>query len=87
MDEYESQQAWDIFETLVRDMESAGDRAIDEKNSEFDDAALDEDLAVLRELERSDQQRKDAALNKRAKRKAYQKRGQINEESPFFDDD
>ena len=54
-------------------------------NRAYDDRALDEDLHVLKELEREQDKRRDSLARKRAGRQMRRQSG--TSKSPFFDDD
>ena len=53
----------------------------------YDEDAIKEDLRIIHELERVEQQRKQSFYSKRSAKQSKAQRGGVRQQSPFFDDD
>jgi len=75
MEELQQEQQWKDVETILANMEDWEDEEMRGDNLKLDEEALDRDLALLRELDKTEQSRKDSLYRRRAVKQGFQRRG------------
>jgi len=75
MQEMEEEQQWKDAEAIIANMQDWEEEEIGSDNLKLDEEALDQDLALLRELDKTEQARKDGLYRRRAVKQGFKRRG------------
>jgi len=75
MEEMEQEQQWKDAEAIIANMQDWEEEEIGSNNLKLDEEALDQDLALLRELDKTEQARKDSLYRRRAVKQGFKRRG------------